>query len=389
MKEGHNLKLLEYQAKELFGKYGLTVKKGCVVDELATITEKIKAAGLQYPVVIKAQVQIGGRGKAGGVQFADSEAEAVARAQELLFKDIRGLTAKELLIVEKAEITREWYLSILLDRGSKSPMIIFSAKGGMEIEDTAKTHPEAIAKVTVNPFLGIKDYHIDYLLDVTGADKSCKKQLAATVQKLYQLFTDYNALLVEINPLATDEAGQLIALDGKIDIDDSALFKLPDIVAYRDHLQEDAMVLEARKFNFLYIPVDEQGDIAVMSNGSGLLMSCIDLLAKKGMAVSSALDLGGGATADRIKEAVRILLNSGRVHTLLICIFGGITRCDEVVEGVRLALAEQAEKKTVVIRMEGTNKECAMQIVESVSDQVTTARSIPDAVEILAKKREA
>lgn len=167
------MKLLEYQAKELFAKYGLPVQRGCVVDTLATIPAQVEAAGLSYPVVIKAQVQIGGRGKAGGIQFADTQAEAIARAQELLGKDIRGYKANELLIVEKAEITREWYLSILLDRGSKSPMIIFSAKGGMEIEETAKTNPEAIAKVTVNPFVGIKDYHIDYLLDVSGADKSC------------------------------------------------------------------------------------------------------------------------------------------------------------------------------------------------------------------------
>lgn len=381
------MKLLEYQAKELFDRFGIAVKKGVVVDDLATIPEKIHAAGLTYPVVIKAQVQIGGRGKVGGVQFADSEAEAIARASELLNKDIRGLIARELLIVEKAEITREWYVSIMLDRASKSPLIIFSAKGGMDIEDTAKTHPEAIARAAVNPFLGVKDYHIDYLLDRGGADRECRDQLKSLILKLYRLFMEYNALLVEINPLATDESGSLIALDGKIDIDDSALYKLPDVVAYRDHLQEEPMVLEARKYNFLYIPVEAQGDIAVMSNGSGLLMSCIDLLAKKGLAVAAALDLGGGATADRIKEAVRILLSSGKVHTLLISIFGGITRCDEVVEGVRLALAEQAEKKTVVIRMEGTNKEKAMEIVKSVSDQVTTAESIPHAVDILAAKR--
>ena len=381
------MKLLEYQAKELFDRFGIAVKKGVVVDDLATIPEKIHAAGLTYPVVIKAQVQIGGRGKVGGVQFADSEAEAIARASELLNKDIRGLIARELLIVEKAEITREWYVSIMLDRASKSPLIIFSAKGGMDIEDTAKTHPEAIARAAVNPFLGVKDYHIDYLLDRGGADRECRDQLKSLILKLYRLVMEYNALLVEINPLATDESGSLIALDGKIDIDDSALYKLPDVVAYRDHLQEEPMVLEARKYNFLYIPVEAQGDIAVMSNGSGLLMSCIDLLAKKGLAVAAALDLGGGATADRIKEAVRILLSSGKVHTLLISIFGGITRCDEVVEGVRLALAEQAEKKTVVIRMEGTNKEKAMEIVKSVSDQVTTAESIPHAVDILAAKR--
>ncbi len=382
------MKLLEYQAQELFEKHGLPVKKGCVVDESATLPAKIKAAGLQYPVVIKAQVQIGGRGKAGGIQFAQNEAEAIAQAKELLFKDIRGLIAKELLIVEKAQVRREWYLSILLDRGAKSPLIIFSPKGGMDIEETAKTHPEAIGRVIVNPFVGVQDYHIDYLLDVTGADHSCRKAFGEIVRKLYRLFLEGNALLVEINPLATDEAGNLIALDGKIDVDDSALYKLPAVEAYRDHLQEEALVLEARKFNFLYIPVEAEGDIAVMSNGSGLLMSCIDLLAKKGLPVAAALDLGGGATAERIKEAVRILLSTGRVHTLLISIFGGITRCDEVVEGVRLALGEQKEKKTVVIRMEGTNKEKAMEIVQSVADQVTTAQSIPDAVEILAGKRE-
>ncbi len=381
------MKLLEYQAQELFDKYGLPVKKGCVVNELATLPDKIKAAGLSYPVVIKAQVQIGGRGKAGGIQFAQNEGEAIARASELLFKDIRGLTAKELLIVEKADVKREWYLSILLDRSAKCPMIIFSPKGGMDIEETAKTNPEAIGRATVNPFVGVKDYHIDYLLDVTGADKTCRASLKELIQNLYRLFMEQNALLTEINPLATDGDGSLIALDGKIDIDDSALYKLPAVEAYRDHLQEEALVLEARKFNFLFIPVEADGDIAVMSNGSGLLMSCIDLLAKKGLPVAAALDLGGGATAERIKEAVRILLSTGRVHTLLISIFGGITRCDEVVEGVRLALLEQAEKKTVVIRMEGTNKEKAMEIVQTVADQVTTAKSIPDAVDILAGKR--
>ena len=382
------MKLLEYQAKELFDQFGLPVQKGCVVDELAAIPEKIKSAGLAYPVVVKAQVQIGGRGKAGGILFADSEQDAIARASELLFRDIRGLTANELLIVEKAEIAHEHYLSIMLDRASKSPLIIFSPQGGMDIEETARTNPESIARVSVNPLTGIRKYHTDYLLDVTGSDLD-RKAFAQFAGKLYKLFMEYNALLVEINPLAVDPHGRLIALDGKIDIDDSALFKLPDVLDYRGHLQEDPLVLEARKYNFLYIPLEETGDIAVMSNGSGLLMSCIDLLAKKGMAVAAALDLGGGATADKIKEAVRILLSSGQVHTLLISIFGGITRCDEVVEGVRLALCEQSEKKTVVIRMEGTNKEKGLEIVQSVAEQVTIAQSIPDAAEILYQKRNA
>ena len=379
------MKLLEYQAKQLFEKYGLAVQKGCVVGDLASLPETVKAAGLAYPVVIKAQVQIGGRGKAGGILFADNEADAIESAAKLLHKDIRGLTANELLIVEKAEIEHECYLSILLDRGSKSPMIIFSPRGGMDIEETARTHPESIARVTVNPLTGMMPYHTDYLLDTTGAELD-GKTFAQFVGKLYRLFMEYNALLVEINPLAIDPDNRLLALDGKIEIDDSALFKLPDMLECRSHLQEDAMVLEARKYNFLYIPLDKNSDIAVMSNGSGLLMSCIDLLAKKGLTGAAALDLGGGATADKIKEAVRILLHSGHVQTLLISIFGGITRCDEVVEGVRLALAGQAEKKTVVIRMEGTNKDKGLEIVRSVADQVTVAQSIPEAAEILYQK---
>ena len=379
------MKLLEYQAKQLFQQFGLPVQKGCVVDTLATIPEKIKAAGLAYPVVVKAQVQIGGRGKAGGIQFADSEAEAIVRANELLFKDIRGLRTQELLIVEKAEIVHEHYLSIMLDRSSKSPLIIFSPQGGMDIEETARTHPDSIARVSVNPLTGIRSYHTDYLLDVTGSDLD-RKDFACFVGRLYKLFMEYNALLVEINPLAVDPDGRLIALDGKIDIDDSALYKLPDVLDFRNHLQEDKLVLEARNYNFLYIPLEESGDIAVMSNGSGLLMSCIDLLASKGLTVAAALDLGGGATADKIKEAVRILLSSGQVNTLLISIFGGITRCDEVVRGVQIALKEQTGTKTVVVRMEGTNKEKGLDIVQCVADQVTIAKSIPDAAEILYQK---
>jgi succinyl-CoA synthetase beta subunit len=378
------MKLLEYQAKALFDKYAIPIQKGIVIDSKEGVESKIKAASLAFPVVIKAQVQIGGRGKAGGVKFADTPEEAGRLCEAMLGMDIRGLTAKELLVVEKKDIAKEWYLSIMLDRYSKSPLLIFSPVGGMDIEETARTSPDKIAKVPIDPIRGVQNYVIEYAMDKTGADKQYKEQLAEMVRKLYQLFFDYYTMLVEINPLAIDEGGKLIALDGKVEVDDNALAVLPDITAYRDKLQEDPQVIEARKVNFLFIPIEESGTIGVMSNGSGMLMSCIDLISKKGMAVHAALDLGGGATAERIAEAVRIMLGRKNIDTVFICIFGGITRCDEVAKGACIAMGKnEAKGKHLILRMEGTNKEEAAKIVADSKLPITVAEGIPNSVEAI------
>lgn len=385
------MKLLEYKAKELFDKYNVPTMNGCVVDASETMEAEINKAGLTYPVVVKAQVQIGGRGKAGGIRFAETPAEAKQHCEDLLFSELRGYKVNQLLIVEKSQNNKtELYLSIMLDRMTKRPMIIFSANGGVEIEQTAKEDPDKIIKLVVDPFVGIKDYMASYMLSKSGMDMSYKNQLTAMLQKLYAIFMDYSCMLVEINPLVINTQDKLVALDGKIDIDDSALFRLPDIQEFAAKLQPDnPLINEAAKFNFLYIPIEEEGTIAVMSNGSGMLMSCIDLITKEGMKVSAVLDLGGGATSDRIKEAMCILLETPGVKAVLINIFGGITRCNEVAGGVKLALEGKHEDKIVVVRMEGTNKQQGLEIISSIRDvDIVSVPGLKECVKALADRRD-
>lgn len=385
------MKLLEYKAKEIFDKYNVPTMNGCVIDSSEHMEESIEKAGLTYPVVVKAQVQIGGRGKAGGIRFADTPCEAKKHCENLLFSELRGYKVNQLLIVEKSQNNKtELYLSIMLDRLTKCPMIIFSANGGMEIEQTAKEDPDKIIKLTIDPFIGIKDYMAVYLLSKSGLDLSYKKQLSTLLKKLYQAFMDYSCMLVEINPLVIDCNDRLTALDGKIDIDDSALFRLPDIQDFAAKMQPDnPLIKEAAEYNFLYIPVENEGSIAVASNGSGMLMSCIDLISKEGMKVKAALDLGGGATADRIKEAMRILFSTPGVKAVLINIFGGITRCDEVANGVKLALEAEHSDKIVVIRMEGTNKEIGLATIADIQHaDIVSVPGLRECVKALADRRD-
>ena len=377
------MKLLEYKAQELFAKYDIPVKKGVVIDDALGVKGQIKSAGLSYPVVIKAQVQVGGRGKAGGIQFAQDAKEAQGIVDKLLFSQLKGLKVNKLYIVEKAAPKVEWYLSIMLDRLSKCPLIIFSAMGGVDIEEVAKTDPEKILRIPVNPMLGITDYVVRYIETVSGIGK--QDGLKALLQNLYKMFMEYSCMLAEINPLVLDEKEGILALDGKVDIDDSAMFRLPDIAEFAKTLPVEPLVAEAASFDFLYIPIEEGGNIAVMSNGSGMLMSCIDLISKKGMKVGAALDLGGGATAERIKEAVRIVLSGREIDTLLISIFGGITRCDEVARGVKMALEVCGIQKNVIIRIEGTNKQQGLEVIETI-DGVTAVDSIPQGVDALAER---
>jgi succinyl-CoA synthetase beta subunit len=380
------MKLLEYQARTLMEKFGIPVKRHIVIDEIPGVAEKIQNAGLSFPLVIKAQVQIGGRGKAGGVQFAETSEEAVKLCEKLLHMDIRGFRADELMISEKATISREWYLSILLDRLTKAPLLIFSPMGGVDIEETARTNPGKIAKVPLDPLRGVTDYVITYIMDKTKVDPQYKNALKDIAQKLCNMFFDYYTLLTEINPLGVDESGQLIALDGKVEIDDNALPVLPDILGFREKLQEDPQVIEARRVNFHFVSMEAAGTVGVMSNGSGMLMSCIDLISKKGMKVHAALDLGGGATADRIAEAVRIMLMQPRIETVFICIFGGITRCDEVAKGACTAMTKaEAAGKRLILRMEGTNKENAARIVAESGLPIVAAEDIPKAVEVICQ----
>ena len=368
------MKLMEYQAQQLFKQFGVPVMRGCVVDNADRIAEAMAEADIHYPAVVKAQVQIGGRGKAGGIQFADK---------------LRGLRVNKLYIVERASSKAEWYLSIMLDRLSKQPIIIFSALGGMEIEQTAKTDPEKIKKLVIDPMIGVQDYMARYLLSSSGLDIAYTKQLDALLKNLYACFMKYDCMLCEINPLIVDNEDRLIALDGKVDIDDSALYRLPDVMAWREELPEEALVREARKYDFLYIPVEAGGSIAVCSNGSGMLMSCIDMITKNGMQVAAVLDLGGGATAQRIAEAMRILFSTPGVKAVLINIFGGITRCDEVAGGVKLAMEHHdLDDKLIVVRMEGTNKDKGIEIIEGLHSDVIRAEGLRESVAALLERRD-
>lgn len=385
------MKLLEYKAKELFDKYDIPTMNGCVIDSAERMVAEIEQAGLVYPVVVKAQVQIGGRGKAGGIRFADTPTEAQKHCEDLLFSELRGYRVNQLLIVEKSEKNKaELYLSIMLDRLTKCPVIMFSASGGMEIEQIAKENPEKIIRLTVDPFVGIRDYMASYLLSASGMDLSYRRQLSAMLKKLYALFMDYSCMLVEINPLVINADDNLVALDGKIDIDDSALFRLPDIQKFAASLQPDnALIREAADFNFLYIPVDPEGTVTVISNGSGMLMSCIDLISKEGLKVSAVLDLGGGATSDRIREAVRILLSTPGAKALLINIFGGITRCDEVADGVKQALEQAHQEKIVVVRMEGTNKDIGLATISEIKGvDIVSVPGLRECVKALTDRRD-
>ncbi len=377
------MKLLEYQAKELFDRYGLATPKGIVLSAREGAREAVAAAGLRYPVVVKAQVQVGGRGKAGGVRFARNPEELCEIADALLFSSLKEIPVRQLLVVEKVEMSGEWYLSILLDRGACVPMVIFSPFGGVDIEETAREHPAAILKVPVNPLVGVEDYTVQYLVSKSGVGMERFDAVKSLLCGLYQLFMERDCLLAEINPVAVGADGALTAVDGKIDVDDSALPRHADLLAMRETHSEPMLVTQARAFKFLYIPVSAEGRVAVMSNGSGMLMSMIDLLSKKSISVVCALDLGGGATKDRIREAVRIVLATPGVDTLFICIFGGITRCDEVAEGIRLALEEGLGDSRVIVRMEGTNKAAGQEIIGR-TPQAISAGGIVEGVRIIS-----
>jgi succinyl-CoA synthetase beta subunit len=377
--------LMEYKAKELFEQFDIPTMKGFVIDDLADLGGKVE--GLSYPVVAKAQVQVGGRGKAGGIQFANNGIELKSVCQSILGMNIKGHSVKKLLIVEKLEVKTEWYLSIMLDRLTKGPMVIFSPIGGMDIEETARTSPDKVVKVSIDPLIGVKDYLPRYLLSKTDADMSYFDQLFGLLKKLYRMFFEYDCMLVEINPLVISQDNRLVALDGKVSVDDSALVRQPDILTFRESLPDDDLVLETRKFRFLYIPCDPEGSVAVMSNGSGMIMSCIDLITQKGMKVGAALDLGGGATADRIQEAIRIILANSNIRALFINIFGGITRCDEVAQGVKLAIEKLSTDKIILVRFEGTNKEKGTEILRSIEGNVVQIDGLREGVNELYSRK--
>ena len=343
--------LLEYQGKQLFARHGVPVPAGLPA---RTVPEAVAAAEeIGYPCVVKAQVQIGGRGKAGGIKLARDRAEAQEHAEAILGMDIRGLTVHELWIESASEIASEYYAAVIFDRSAKAPLLMLSTKGGMDIEEVVEDDPDAIARLHVDPLLGFQDFHGRRLAYEAGVDADVVRQVGAMLARLYDVFIGEEATLVEVNPLIVTPDRQVTALDAKVTLDGNALFRHPENAALRDPSGEDPQERMATDRGLTYVKLD--GDIGILGNGAGLVMSTLDVVAQAGGAPANFLDAGGGSKADAITSAVEVILSDPKVKAVLFNIFGGITRCDEVAKGLIEAFAQISPQVPFVVRLDGTN----------------------------------
>ena len=367
------MKLQEYRSKEILARHGVPVAAG----EIATSPDAARAAAQRIggPVVVKAQVLVGGRGKAGGVKLAATPDEAAARMAEIIGLDIKGVTVRTVLVAPAARIAKEYYLGLILDRGGQAVTIIASADGGVEIEETAKTNPDAILRLPLHPLLGLQEHQVRRVGFFLALPSQLRKEFATILRGLYQAFMESDADLAEINPLVVTEAGELEALDAKIVLDDSALFRHPDLEALRDLGEEEPSETAARDAGINFIKLD--GSIGCMVNGAGLAMTTMDLVKLAGGEPANFLDIGGGAKADRVAAAFRIILDDPNVRAILINIFGGITRGDEVAHGIVEARASLGRQVPMVVRIVGTNAAEAAEILRAAN--LITADSLDDA----------
>ena len=345
--------LLEYQGKLLFARHDVPVPEGKVA---ASVEEAVEAAqAIGYPCVVKAQVQIGGRGKAGGIKVAQNDEEAEAHAKAILGMDIRGLTVHEVWIEEASDIADEYYASIVFDRSAKAPLVMLSTKGGMDIEEVAEADPDAIARLHVDPLLGFQDFHGRRLAFEAGVDADVVRPVGALLKQLYGTFIDEEAMLVEVNPLIVTGDREVRALDAKVTLDDSSLFRHVDNAELRNPSAEDPQERMAKERGLTYVKLD--GNIGILGNGAGLVMSTLDVVAQAGGSPANFLDAGGGSKADAIVSAVEVILSDPKVTAVLFNIFGGITRCDEVARGLIEAFGQIDVKVPFVVRLNGTNEE--------------------------------
>ncbi len=369
------MKLHEYQSKLIFSKYGIRIPKGRVASTASDA--RVIANELGGRVVIKAQVLVGGRGKAGGIRVANNADEAELLATQILSMDIKGLQVHKVLIDEAAAIEQEIYLGITNDRAAKKPVIMASAAGGIDIEEVAHTNPEKIIKVHINPLIGIKDYQTRDIAGGIDLPREYWKSFGEILQGLWRAYEENDATLAEINPLIISKDKQLVALDGKMLIDDNALFRHHDLAEMRDTDEDAPSEIEARKYGLTFIKLD--GNIGCMVNGAGLAMASMDILKYFGGDPANFLDIGGGAGADKVVAALRIILSDPNVKAILINIFGGITRCDEVARGMITAIEEVKPKVPMVVRLVGTNAEEGRQILSAAN--LITAETLADAAQ--------
>jgi len=357
--------LLEYQGKQLFARHGIPVPSG----KPATTTEEAVSAAdeIGYPCAVKAQVQIGGRGKLGGIKIANNKDEARQHADAILGMDIKGLTVHEVWIEGASQIEAEYYASIVFDRSAKAPLIMFSTKGGMDIEAVAEETPEALATLHVDPLLGFQAYHGRQLAFDAGVDADLVRPAGEFLAKLYETFVAEDAMLVEVNPLIVTPERELHALDAKVTLDGNAMYRHPENAELRDRSAEDPQEVMAKERGLTYVKLD--GDIGILGNGAGIVMSTLDVVAQAGGEPANFLDAGGGSKADAIIAAVEVILSNEKVKAVLFNIFGGITRGDEVAKG--LVEAFNVVKPTVpfVIRLDGTNADEGRKILQEANLQ--------------------
>ena len=375
----------EYQAKELFAQYGIPVPAGTVAaTPLAAVEAARELGGNMW--VVKAQVHAGGRGKAGGVKLARSLEEVRAEAERMLNMKISTyqtggleLPVEHVLIAEAVDIESELYLSALVDRAHRCVTFMGSAAGGVDIEQVAQTEPEKIITVNINNTAGLQPYQSRKMGFGMGLNGTQVRQLGTIMSGLYRLFRDKDLSLIEVNPLIIDKAGNLLALDAKINADDNALFRHPELAAMRDEAQEDPTEVAASKHDLNYVTLD--GNIGCMVNGAGLAMATMDVIKLNGGEPANFLDVGGGSNAERVREAFKLILSSTTLEAILVNIFGGIVRCDEIAEGIIAAVREVGVTVPVVVRLEGTNVEKGKQLLNESGLAIIAANDLNDAAQ--------
>ncbi len=354
------MKIHEFQAKEILRGHGLPLPAGQVAESVDQAVAAAEALGV-WPVVVKAQVHVGGRGKAGGVKLARNLEELRRHAGSILGMNIKGITVKRVLVEQGIDIAGEIYVSIVVDRGCKCPMLMVSASGGVDIEEIAATAPERILKIQLRPELGLRDFQVRQAVYFLGLPREAQPQMTRVLRALERVILDHDAAMVEINPLVLTSRNEIICADAKITFDDNALVLHPEIAALRDENEEEPLEGEARRHNISYVKLD--GRIGCLVNGAGLAMGTMDMVKHFGGEPANFLDVGGGANPDRIAEALRIVTADPSVNTILFNIFGGIVRCDRVAEGVLQARERAAVTQPIVMRLVGTNEERARELL--------------------------
>ncbi len=354
------MKIHEYQARNLFRKYGIPVPDGVVCHSVEEVLEKVPNDDKLR--VVKAQVHVGGRGKAGGVKLAKNKEEAVEKAKQILGMDIKGLTVEKVLVADAVDIEKEFYVGLINDRNTKSVTLMASAEGGVEIEEVARVSPEKIIKMAIDPTMGLMDWQARKIALQLFSDPKEVRQAAAILVKLYKLYVESDSSLAEINPLVLTPDGQVLAIDGKMNFDDNALYRQKEILKMREVTEDEQKEIDANEKGLSYVKLD--GNIGCMVNGAGLAMATMDMIKLYGGEPANFLDIGGSSNPQKVVDAMNILLSDKNVTAVMINIFGGITRCDDVARGLVTALTEIKTEIPIVIRLSGTNAKEGLEIIK-------------------------